>query len=125
MTMNRSRSLAVLAVTVSYAVGTPVFAETVFEAAIGNTVSMTNEGVETRYYFNENGSVSQANSKGASDIGSWEAKDGNLCMAWASADAPACLPLSDQQAAIGDTVTVARADGTSTELTILAGKVPF
>ncbi len=123
--MDRQSSLLVLAVTICGVLGSPVFAGTVFEAAIGNTVSMTNDGVETRYYFNENGSVSQANSTGASDIGTWEAKDGNLCMTWASADAPACLPLSDQQAAVGDTVTVASPDGTSTDLTILAGKVPF
>ncbi len=123
--MKCSRSLLVLAMAVCSVAGTAAFAETVLEAAIGNTVSMTNEGVETRYYFNENGSVSQANSTGASDVGTWEAKDGTLCMAWASADEPACLPLSDQQAAIGDTVKVASPDGTSTDLTILAGKVPF
>lgn len=123
--MKCSRSLLVLAMAVCSVAGTAAFAETVLEAAIGNTVSMTNEGVETRYYFNENGSVSQANSTGASDVGTWEVKDGTLCMAWASADEPACLPLSDQQATVGDTVTVASPDGTSTDLTILAGKVPF
>jgi hypothetical protein len=123
--MNSFKGLVVLSFAFVSVLGTSVFAETVFETAIGNTVSIMNDGVETRYYFNENGSVSQANSSGASDIGTWETKDGSLCMVWTSAEAPVCLALSDQQAAVGDTVTVAGADGTSTQLTILAGKVPF
>lgn len=123
--MDRFRTLLALSAVSLFTFGSAAFAGTILEAAVGNTVSISDKGVETRYYFNENGSVSQANSNGESDIGSWEAKDGTLCMAWASVDAPTCIPLSDQQAAVGDTVTVANADGTSTELTILAGKVPF
>lgn len=123
--MDRSRTLLALGAAASCAFGSAAFAGTILEAAVGNTVSISEAGVETRYYFNENGSVSQANSNGESDIGTWEAKDGTLCMDWASAEVPACIPLSDDQASVGDTVTVSSPDGTSTDLTILAGKVPF
>ncbi len=123
--MDRLRKIFALGMAITCAFASPAFAETILEAAIGNTVSISDADVETRYYFNENGSVSQANSNGQSDIGTWEAKDGTLCMVWASAEAPACIPLSGEQASVGDTVTVSSPDGTSTDLTILAGKVPF
>jgi hypothetical protein len=123
--MDRFRTLLALSTALVCAFGSATFAGTILETAVGNTVSIFDAGVETRYYFNENGSVSQANSNGESDIGTWEAKEGTLCMVWASADAPACIPLSDEQTSIGDTVTVSSPDGTSTDLTILSGKVPF
>ena len=123
--MDRLRTLIALGAASVCGLGSPAFAGTILETAMGNTVSVSDAGVETRYYFNENGSVSQANSNGESDIGSWESKDGTLCVAWVSTDAPTCIPLSDQQASVGDTVTVSSPDGTSTDFTILAGKVPF
>ena len=107
------------------ALASPASAATVLETAIGNTVAITTDGVETRYYFNENGSVSLASSDGNSDIGTWSTSSGDLCMTWSAADAPVCIPVSDQQASVGDTVTIAGADGASTDLTIMAGKVPF
>ena len=123
--MNSFRTLLALSAANVCAFVPVAFAGTILETAMGNTVSITDAGVETRYYFNENGSVSQANSNGESDFGSWEAKEGTLCMSWTSAEAPNCIPLSDQQASVGDTITVSNADGTSTGLTILSGKVPF
>ncbi len=123
--MNRSKGILAFIVSLSCLWASAAPAGTILEAAIGNTVSTTDQGVETRYYFNENGSVSQANSNGDSDIGTWEAKEGTLCMAWVSVEEPACIPLSTQEAAVGDTVTVSNADGSSTVLTILSGKVPF
>lgn len=123
--MDRLRTLIAFGAASISGLGSPAFADTILEAALGNTVSITNEGLETRYYFNRNGSVSQANANGESDIGTWEANEQTLCMAWASADAPTCIPLSDQQASVGETVTVSSPDGTSTDFTILAGKVPF
>lgn len=105
--------------------GTSVLAATVLETAIGNTVATTQDGVEIRYYFNDNGSVSLANSNGESDVGTWSTDSGELCMSWTSADAPACMPISDQQVSVGDTVTLTGTDGTSIDITIMAGKVPF
>ncbi|MBL4863916.1 MAG: hypothetical protein JKY63_03335 [Rhodobiaceae bacterium] len=103
----------------------PAGAATILETAVGNTVSATTDGVETRYYFNENGSVSLANSTGLSDIGTWSTSSGNLCMNWAAADAPVCISVSDQQAALGDTVTITGSDGVALDLTFMAGKIPF
>tara|TARA_R110000824_G_scaffold48041_1_gene135929 strand:- start:153 stop:539 length:387 start_codon:yes stop_codon:yes gene_type:complete len=124
-TMTYLARLFVLSVASTIAWGSTAFAGTILEVAMGNTVSITEEGLETRFYYNENGSVSQANANGESDTGTWEANGGTLCTVWTSAAEPICLPLSDQQAAVGDTVTVVGPDGASTELTILAGKVPF
>ncbi|PCJ68377.1 MAG: hypothetical protein COA62_14490 [Rhodobiaceae bacterium] len=76
----------------------PAGAAAILETAIGNTVSATTDGIETRYYSNENGSVSLANSKGLSDIGTWSTSAGNLCMSWAAAEAPVCISVNDQQA---------------------------
>jgi len=103
----------------------PAVAATILETAVSNTVSATADGVETRYYFNENGSVALANSKGESDIGTWSTSSGDLCMTWTAADAPVCISVSDQQAAVGETVTITGSDGAAVELTFMAGKVPF
>ena len=117
-------SLALLLVVV-LAGGGPALAMAALDTAIGNTVSITTDGVETRYYFNENGSVSLANSKGDADIGTWSSKDQQLCVNWASQNAPVCLPLTGLEANVGDTVTLTGGDGAAQKATFMGGKVPF
>ncbi len=97
----------------------------VIDVAIGNTVSvMGDDGVETRYYFNENGSVTLATSTGASDVGTWRRTSDQLCLNWEQNE-DTCIPLPQGDVEVGGTFTYQDSDGVSREGKILADKVPF
>jgi hypothetical protein len=99
----------------------------VIDAAFGNTLTMMMEGVETRFYFNENGSVSLANANGDSDVGTWSRDGGELCITWEAMDGgeAQCAALLQDNAAIGNTFSLASPDGASQEATLQKGKIPF
>ena len=99
----------------------------VIEASIGNTITVMMDGVETRFYFEENGSVSLANANGGSDSGTWAVNDGDLCITWqAMADGePQCAALSQENPAIGDTFSLMSPNGDAQEATLQEGQVPF
>ena len=99
----------------------------VIDAAIGNTITIMMEGVETRFYFNENGSVSLANANGDSDVGTWSRESGELCITWESMNGgePQCAALSQENPSIGDTFSLASPDGGSQDATLQQGTVPF
>lgn len=105
----------------------PVQAAGFIETAIGNTISVTQEGVEARYYYNDNGSVTLADANGGSDTGTWRDDGGKLCTTFAANNggAETCSEVAGLDASVGGSVSVAGPDGTTLEATFLAGKVPF
>lgn len=105
----------------------PVLSAGFIETAIGNTVSVTVQGVETRTYYKADGTVISVESTGRSDTGTWSAKDGQLCTAFPKRDngAEYCHGVSSIDAAIGSTVPVTISPEMSYEATFLAGVVAF
>lgn len=100
-------------------------AATALDTAVGNTVSVSVDGTETRYYFNENGSASFATSTGDADVGTWQEKNGQLCVSWQSADGEQCVALQDGDVGIGQKFSFTNAEGAQQEAVVLGGKVPF
>ena len=114
-------SVAVLAIAMS----TSFAAASVLDAAIGNTVSVSIDNTETRYYLNDNGSVSLATSAGDADVGTWKEADGKLCLSWQSNNEESCATLPSSNVSVGQSFTFVDAAGVERSATLLEGKVPF
>lgn len=125
MTRQFSFSISVAFGLASVLLASPVLAGNVLETAIGNTVSITRDGNETRYYLNENGSASLADSHGNSDVGTWSQEGEKLCFAWASASGSTCQTVPDKTIKIGDAIEIIDANGDAVFAKFLAGKQPF
>ncbi len=124
--MNRLLALAAIAPTALIGINNQASAD-VIDAAIDNTLTVMMEGIETHFYFNENGSVSLANANGDSDDGTWSRNGDELCITWEAMDngKAQCAALSQESPAICDAFTLASPDGGSQEATLQEGKLPF
>jgi len=100
-------------------------ATTVLETAIDNTISVSADGEETRYYLNNNGSAVLATSTGEADIGMWKTNGDQLCVSWQSGDAEQCVTMQDGDVGVGQKFSFTNAEGTKREAVIMDGKVPF
>ncbi|MDZ4381761.1 MAG: hypothetical protein U0942_10515 [Parvibaculum sp.] len=100
-------------------------AATALDSAVGNTVSVSVDGKETRYYFNDNGSASLATSTGEADVGTWKENNGQLCVSWQSGGGEQCVALQGGDVGVGQKFSFTNAEGAQREAVILDGKVPF
>lgn len=95
------------------------------DAAIGNTISVSVDGKEIRYYFNANGSASMATSAGDADVGTWSKKGAQLCVAWQAANEERCATLPSDDVAAGQSFSYTDSKGAERVAKLLEGKVPF
>ncbi|GMV62755.1 MAG: hypothetical protein AMXMBFR74_19230 [Parvibaculum sp.] len=100
-------------------------AATALDTAIGNTVSVSADGKETRYYFNENGSASLATSTGEADVGTWKKNGDQLCVSWQSGGGEQCVAMQNGDVSVGQKFSFTNAEGAQREAVIMDGKVPF
>ncbi|MDP2150291.1 MAG: hypothetical protein Q8K13_11680 [Parvibaculum sp.] len=112
---------AVLAI----AIPTSFAAASVLDAAIGNTVSVSIDNAETRYYLNDNGSAAMATSAGGADVGTWKEADGKLCLSWQSSGEASCATLPSGNVGVGQSFNFVDSEGVERSATLLEGKVPF
>jgi hypothetical protein len=88
----------------------------------GNTLQITApDGSVKRFYLNADGTYS-ANINGVATSGTWKETDENLCFTQSapSSGPPLCGPKISQS--VGQQWSAQRPDGTTTQLTVIAGR---
>ena len=91
--------------------------------AYGNTLQITrSDGTTIKFYINADGSYTGVWTDGSAISGTWAETDGQMCFTQQSPSAQpaACGPLITQNP--GDAWTAQRPDGSTSQLTILAGR---
>lgn len=113
------RKLAAAALVIGV-LAAPALADTM-RNAIGNTVTTTgSDGATVKWYFADGGQFSMKTPDGAVVAGTWEQKDGKICVTPAGGSAQCADAVEGKN--VGDSWTTTNGQGQTITVALLAGQ---